>query len=299
MGFTRKIVATLLLAALVTPAQALNILLTNDDGWDSPGIQIMRSALIDAGHTVTLVAPLNEQSGKGGGLSTDFGASIAVVQQSPGVWNVDSTPSDCIRAAVGGIINPEDIDMVISGINSGQNLGITGTQQSGTINAALGAMHHGMPAIAVSAERFANEQATIDAMPNTADFIVRLLARLDQYKTGGELLAPGYILNVNYPVLLDEGRTSPIATRVVNLASKSNIEFVWSGDPATTGTMSVGIDFGQITPPAIPDPVINNDTDMLRDDYVTVSVLNGDMTVKNQSSFASAITAWILYGLAP
>jgi 5'-nucleotidase len=310
------------ISALAVPAFALNILLTNDDGYFeqiddpanageeingtnlAPGLEAMKQALVARGHTVTIVAPLNPQSGKGGGQSTDFGASIDVVQQTPGGWTVDSLPSDCIRAAFGlgnnpegGIVTRANTDLVISGINSGQNLSITGTQASGTINAALAALHHDVPAIAISAGRFSPESKTFDAMPAAADYIARMVDRLDFYRYGGHLIPQGTMLNVNWPVFYEDGRLQPRSiAKFANLASASNFEFQWGGDP-TGGSMTVGLDFGQINPPATADPVPNNDTDWFRDDYVTISTLDGDMTVRNKSRFDSNIIQWFLTGL--
>lgn len=309
-----KICVALLLGVMVFPAYALNILVTNDDGFFeqvddgnggemngpnmAPGLAALKTAFEAAGHTVTVVAPFGPQSGMGGAMSTSFGATIAVVEQEPGGWTVDSSPSDCIRAALGGIVDAESIDLVVSGINSGQNLGMTGTQASGTINAALAALHAGLPAIAISAERFASESITFAQMPAAADFVTRMIDRLNTYPFGGDIIPVGTMLNVNWPVYYEDGRTEPIAARVVNLATRSSIEFVWSGTPATTGTMQVGIDL-TVFPPQDPNPVPDNDLDNLRDDYVTISVLNGDMTVKNASQYESALMTYILWGLEP
>ncbi|ARN73232.1 hypothetical protein [Oceanicoccus sagamiensis] len=84
----------------------------------------------------------------------------------------------------------------------------------------------------------------------------------------------------------------------MSLASRSSIEFVWTGTPATTGTMQVGLDVTMF-PPQSPDSVPNNDLDHLRDDYVTISVLSGDMSVRNASDYQSALMGFILWGLQP
>lgn len=310
------------MSILALPALSLNILLTNDDGYFeqiddpanpgqeingtnlSPGLDAMKQALEARGHTVTIVAPLNPQSGRGGGQSTDFGASIAVVEQAPGGWTVDSLPSDCIRAAFGlgnnpegGIVTRANTDLVISGINSGQNLSITGTQASGTINAALAALHHDVPAIAISAGRFSPESITFDAMPAAADYVARVVDRLDAFRYGGHLVPLGTMLNINWPVFYEDGRTQPRDTaKFTDLASAGNFEFQWGGDPAS-GSMTVGLDFGQINPPATPDPVPNNDTDAFRDDYVTITTLDGNMAVQNKSVFDAVVMFYTLVGV--
>ena len=69
-------------------ARPLSILLTNDDGWDAPGITAMFDALQRAGHDVTLVAPLQQQSGKGGSFNSAFGSKVALLEQ-PMLLNIN------------------------------------------------------------------------------------------------------------------------------------------------------------------------------------------------------------------
>jgi 5'/3'-nucleotidase SurE len=306
---TYSIAASLLLT-ISGASNALNILLTNDDGWDSAGITATRSALIAAGHTVTLVGPLANQSGKGGSLIADNAVVVAVVQSGgPGsnVWSVNSTPSDSVRAAFGnaaGGVLPAGSkpDLVISGINNGQNLGMTGTWASGTVNAALAGLSYGVPGIAISAERLliASDADTIAAMPAIANFTVRLVDRLQQTALGGQVLPAGTVLNVNYPVFnAAAGRPgSVLGVKVTNLATKSNLEFAWSGTPAITGTMTAGVDFGFYFSPT-PDPIANSDKAALKAGYVSVTPIDGDMTAKSKPGTTFSSMQWRLNGLLP
>ena len=75
---------------------ALRILLTNDDGYDSPGIVAMRDALAGAGHSVTVVAPQENRSGSSSSSTT--AGTLDLVEQRPGVWSVSGTPADAVRA---------------------------------------------------------------------------------------------------------------------------------------------------------------------------------------------------------
>lgn len=291
---------SVILAVVTQSAFALNILLTNDDGWDSLGIQNMKTALQDAGHSVTLVGPLSQQSGKGGSLNTDNGASIAVTEPlgaGTAEWAVDSTPSDAVRAAFGGIVDKATIDLVVAGINAGQNLGITGTQASGTINAALTATHFGVPAIAISAERLlkSSEEDTDAAYPGIADFIVRLIERLDDTRTGGKLLPTGTMLNVNYPVFDIGSGLSPGRVSLVKLYKNSNVEFTFTGDP-TTGSMTSGLDFGNYFAPAEP---LYGDRAEFENDNVTVTLLDGNMSVRGESTYEYYLMGWRLFLLEP
>ncbi|MDX1650699.1 MAG: 5'/3'-nucleotidase SurE, partial [Myxococcota bacterium] len=142
--------ALLVLLAPSAAAGALRILVTNDDGVGSPGIRALRTALADAGHHVVVVAPRTNQSGKGASLRTDVGGAAALQQPEPGVWSVDGTPADAVRAALDAVLADAAPDLVVSGLNFGPNLGRPGAVGSGTVGAALTAVHRGVPALATS-----------------------------------------------------------------------------------------------------------------------------------------------------
>ena len=142
----------LLLAAVsgsCSPAQAqsLNVLLTNDDGFEAPGLVAMRGALLQAGHRVTVVAPLENQVGVGAAITTS--GTIDYYPQEEGVWAVDGTPSDAVALALVHVMRADPPDVVIAGADYGQNVG-AGVMVSGTVGAALTAARTGVPAIAVS-----------------------------------------------------------------------------------------------------------------------------------------------------
>lgn len=144
-------------AALISaPAGAqLNILVTNDDGYGSYGINTMRDALAAAGHNVYVSAPATEQSGKSGSITADFGAIIGFTEEVPGrEWSIEGTPADSVSAGLFGltpdVLPPgEDIDLVVSGANDGENISRF-TNASGTVGAAMWALRRGVPSIAVS-----------------------------------------------------------------------------------------------------------------------------------------------------
>lgn len=277
-----------LLAALAVPAafgggaDSLRILLTNDDGFDSPGIAAMRGALLAAGFDVTVVAPRDEQSGKGGSLDTNvFGFVDAQLESGagePAVWSVDSTPGDAVRAGLGAVMADAPPDLIVSGANFGQNLGQPATSFSGTIGAALVGLFSDVPAIAVSVGIDLREAAqgfpsTTAAFAPTGAFTARLVQRLVDRSRDGRLLPPHSILNVNVPVPYEE-IAGVMHTR---LARRTDLEFVWQ-DPqdsvaAGGGPLRIGIRF----PPG-PDVVPNADTDAFRAGYLSITVLDGDMT---------------------
>lgn len=128
---------------------ALSILVTNDDGYAADGIDAVVEALVAEGHEVAVVAPLEQQSGTGGTF-TEGAVETQEEQTASGhdAIAVDGFPSDSVRVAIDELeMTP---DLVVSGINEGQNVGPL-VDVSGTIGAARAAVARGIPALALSA----------------------------------------------------------------------------------------------------------------------------------------------------
>ena len=133
----------------VAPAKRLQILVTNDDGFDAPGIDVVARALDKLSNVrVTIVAPATNKSGTGS--QTTAGTLTATKRTTASgiaATAVDGFPADAIRYALDTMnLKP---DVVVSGINAGQNLGPI-TEISGTVGAAKAAAARGIPAIAAS-----------------------------------------------------------------------------------------------------------------------------------------------------
>lgn len=130
-------------------AAPLEILVSNDDGYEAEGIDVLVEALRKVDDVeVTVVAPLSQQSGQGG-KTTEGELKVTDVTLASGypAKAVDGYPADTIRVAVDELgIEP---DVVITGINSGQNLGPL-VDLSGTVGAARAAVARGIPALATS-----------------------------------------------------------------------------------------------------------------------------------------------------
>lgn len=125
----------------------MNILITNDDGWDAAGIAALLDVAQEFG-SCTILAPANEQSGVSHQIS--LWRPMQLLQQSEAVWSLDGTPADCVRVALTQFETP--FDLVLSGINNGGNLG-SDVYVSGTVAAAREAALFGLPAIAISQHR--------------------------------------------------------------------------------------------------------------------------------------------------
>jgi 5'-nucleotidase len=123
---------------------SLRILLTNDDGWDAPGLAALKTAAASLGETY-VIAPLEPHSYAGHRVTTD--AALEIRETGPGEYSLSGTPADCVRVALTTLF--PDVDVVIAGINRGGNLGAD-VYISGTVAAAREAALLGRHGIAIS-----------------------------------------------------------------------------------------------------------------------------------------------------
>ena len=123
----------------------MRILLSNDDGYFSPGLAILAECLSPLAE-ITVVAPERDRSGSSNSLTLDRPLSL---HKAPnGFFHINGTPTDCVHMAVTGMLD-ELPDMVISGINHGANMG-DDTIYSGTVAAATEGFLLGIPSLAIS-----------------------------------------------------------------------------------------------------------------------------------------------------
>lgn len=188
-------------------SEPLHILLTNDDGHEAPGIQALYLALKQSHHRVSMVAPSSEKSAAGMSMTTR--SNMPVTQVDEDTWHVDGQPADTVLVALNHLLHENPPDIVLSGINFGPNLGIF-LHASGTIGAALMALLHGLPAIAVSAGMHFDERdldplpfpSTHDVLEPAGEFTLSVIdSLLKSRQTGYGLLPKGVLLNINYPAL--------------------------------------------------------------------------------------------------
>jgi 5'-nucleotidase len=122
----------------------LRILVTNDDGWDAPGIDALKDLAAELGE-VYVLAPQDPHSYAGHRVTTDM--TLHLVEREPNQFTLTGTPADCVRVALTTVF--PDVDWVLSGINRGGNLGAD-IFTSGTVAAVREAALLGKPGIAVS-----------------------------------------------------------------------------------------------------------------------------------------------------
>jgi|TARA_B100000586_G_scaffold111942_1_gene80589 5'-nucleotidase len=161
----------------------MHFLLSNDDGYQSPGISALAEALEALGK-VTVVAPDRDCSGASNSLTLD--SPLYVKRDVRGFYYVNGTPSDCVHLAITGLLD-EEPNMVISGINSGANLG-DDVLYSGTVAAAMEGRFLGCPAIAFS---LAGEKPT--------DYSASILAVKKIVKSLIENPLDDVLFNINIP----------------------------------------------------------------------------------------------------
>ena len=191
-------------------AEGFTILLANDDGYDAPGLHAMIEAMRPLGE-IYVSAPAMEQSGKGHSIATSREPIfVNEKKQLDGkTWYaVEAPPATCVRLAIMSLL-PRRPDLVISGINRGDNLGLYSNPLSGTIGAARDAAIFGVPAIAVSMG--GNKDGDYAA---TAAYVRELVEEL----RAKQMLKPGFFLNVNRPAGEVKG------VRVTRLSLKPSIE---------------------------------------------------------------------------
>lgn len=122
------------------------ILITNDDGIHSPGIEALQQALAALGRTV-VIAPDRDNSAVSHSLTMN--RPLKVVQVRKGVYTIDGTPTDCVAVGLKKILTVRP-DLLVSGINAGANLG-DDISYSGTVSAAIEGTMYGIPSMAISA----------------------------------------------------------------------------------------------------------------------------------------------------
>ena len=163
------------------------ILITNDDGIHSHGLEMLEKTLREMGD-VFVVAPASEMSGASHSLT--LARPLRIRQIDDRHWTVDGTPTDCVTLALHRILNEDQLpDVCVSGINHGGNLGDDATY-SGTVAGALEATILGVPGIAISLVARENFDFTEAAR----------FALLAVRKILSEGLPEGTLLNVNVPL---------------------------------------------------------------------------------------------------
>lgn len=249
------------------PSQRPRILLTNDDGLRAEGIAAMYRGLVSFGD-VSVVAPESVQSATGHGVTLHYPLLTRKVNladsDAVGIA-VDGRPADCVKLALTQLT--PDVELVVSGINMGANVGVD-VFYSGTVAAAVEGAFLGKPAIAVSHHLSERVQTSFDW---AAALAMRVISGL---WSAGEP-RPGQVINVNIPALADGEEPSgvkvvpqcirPWADRYERRLDPEGREYFWN-----TAKFSLARSEGE------------NDVVALRERFITVTPLHFDLTARER-----------------
>lgn len=190
----------------------LTIVLTNDDGVHAPGLNILKNTLSSIAQVI-IVAPLTERSTTGHTLTLD--TTLRLEEIEPDVYGCTGYPADCTLMAIGHLFkNPQSkyfgrkIDLLISGINRGGNLG-QDLFYSGTVAAAREACFHGIPSIAVSSCISFKDNDKNELPYYSASNFIKTLVESNISK----LLPLMSFLNINVPWCIDSEIKGVLVTK--------------------------------------------------------------------------------------
>ena len=240
-----------------------HILLTNDDGVNAPGLLALFKEIRKLGE-VTVFAPDRNWSASGHVKTMHRPLRVKEVQlaDGTGAYASDGAPSDCVALALLGYIDKK-IDLVVSGINPNGNFGHDVTY-SGTVTAALEAVIHGVPGIAVSLDSPDNYLGILDFKPaaRAAHHVASIF--LEQG------FPPEIAINVNVPFLDGNPIKGMRITRqglrvyrdqLVSREDPRKQPYYWIGGEAPTGILEEGTDYGAV-----------------KDGYVSITPIKLDLT---------------------
>jgi 5'-nucleotidase len=311
------------LTAMSATTHSLNVALSNDDGWSAPGIQAMKAALVDAGHTVTLAAPLDEQSGSSAAVNASPGDLLIVKQaEGPAVkeFSVATSASggtegaEPASSALVAISIAGEPDLLVTGINSGANIG-SFAQISGTVGGAIvglgSTFNQAVPSIAISTDEVCDpeeaEPGDVDAcnaeneahFASVAEFMVDFIAHLET-KPGylakeSALLPAGLGLNINYPPTDNvkgvkvsvQGRTARFGVGfpvAIQFGCYADCASAPIGAPIPGGISGIEED-------ETPD-VKNGDAENFEKGYITIVPIEADYTAKSPLKFKSVVNSF-------
>src|ERR1700674_290561 len=164
------------------------VLLTNDDGIDAPGLEVLKHIAETLAREVWVVAPEHDQSGTSHSISLH--SPLRVTQRGERHFGVLGTPGDCVVMAARHFMRDAPPDLVLSGVNRGANLGVE-TVFSGTVGAAMTGMLLGLPSIALSQAFSDPDHVRWETARALGPVVVRRLL--------AEPLGEQTCLNVNFP----------------------------------------------------------------------------------------------------
>jgi 5'-nucleotidase len=220
------------------------ILVSNDDGFASPGIKLLEEIARGLSNDVWVVAPEQEQSAASHSLTTRRPLRMTQIEERR--YAVDGTPTDCVMLAVKHLLRDRRPDLVLSGINAGGNVGEDLTY-SGTVAAAMEAILLDIPAIALSQHYLDGEPIP---WPTAARFAPEVIRKLVQLPWPEHTL-----ININFPfaapekvrgiAVTSQGRRA-IADNLTERFDPRGRPYYWIGPVPENGIAEPGTDLAAI-----------------------------------------------------
>jgi 5'-nucleotidase len=234
----------------------MRILLTNDDGITAPGMLALYRAACQLGE-VHVVAPAGVCSAKSHSITLFEHMHVAPYanEHFTGLA-VAGMPADCVKLGCNGLINGP-VDLVISGINAGANIGVN-VLYSGTVAAAREAVIQGVPAIAISLHLGSRDRTRWDIATQHATDILKRVVQ--------QGVTPGHLLNINLPIFDDEDTIA--GTRVCPLSDSAMLD-QYACTPGDDGSSRYCVDYGM----RFRQQHENSDVHLIFDRYITITPL--------------------------
>jgi len=248
----------------------MRILITNDDGIAAPGLKIMHDiaqTLAGPDGEVWTVAPAFEQSGVGHCIS--YTKPMMVSKLEDREYAVDGSPADCVLAALHDVMTDTLPDLVLSGVNRGNN-SAENTLYSGTIGAALEAALQGLPAFALS-QYYGPQNNTLDnpfeaSAEHGVDVIRKVLAAAPEETDDYRLF-----YNVNFPpVPADDVKGIAVSTQ----GRRPDVNFGVAPNTSPSGRRFLWIKGGNQQVPT----AAGSDAHANLDGYISVTPMRADLT---------------------
>jgi len=217
----------------------MRILISNDDGYQAKGIKQLIKSLSEIAEVI-VVAPSENKSAASSSLT--LGRPLKPIQIDKNIYAIDATPTDCVHLALCGFIK-ESIDLVVTGINFGANLG-DDTIYSGTVAGAIEGRFLGLPSIAISLASW-----ECNHFETAGEIAKRLVTQID--KSG---LSYNTIINVNVPDIplseikgIKSTRLGSRHKSAPSIKDKEDISLYWIGENGREADNSEGTDFHAIS----------------------------------------------------
>jgi 5'-nucleotidase len=241
----------------------MRILLTNDDGFDAPGMAVLLGIAQALSNDLWIVAPTDEQSGAGHSLT--LSRPLRIRPRGDQRYSVDGTPTDAVMVAIHKIMTDSPPDLILSGVNRGANLGEDVTY-SGTVSAAMEGALAGIPAIALSqcyGHGAPGHDVTFDAATGWGERVLRpLIPSVMDQRT---------LININFPACAADAVKG---VRVVQQGFRDygRLEIITNRDPRGFEYHWLGLGRTKET------PAHATDLEAIADGFVAVTPLHLDLT---------------------